>query len=214
MCVRTARARTSTQGAQLATIPSKYKGGLQPSRAACFDVAGPVADHPRRRAVASESPHEGFEQAGLWFSTVACADERWVAPGTPFGMVKARLETGDTHPFLRESRDERIVRPAHRCGGDLPLRGTWLVGRDGQREAGVLQGAHSADRVWKKAKLRRMKRDGNRPRLLVADYVDDRAVAIEDRDRGHLTLSHLVEDLWSFGWLTSKCHTTAQNPSV
>ena len=129
-------------------------------------------------------------------------------------MMKASLESGDAHAILRESCDERVVRPAHGRGGNLPLRGTWLVRRDGQREASLLHREHPGDRAWKQPKLGRMKRDCNRPGFFVANYVDDRAVAIEDRDGVHLTLSHLVEDRCSVGWLTSKCHTTAQNPSV
>ena len=50
--------------------------------------------------------------------------------------------------------------------------------------------------------------------IFVPNDVDDGRVAIEDRDAVHRTLSHFVVDRCSFGWLTKRCQTTAQNPSV
>ena len=66
----------------------------------------------------------------------------------------------------------------------------------------------------KQPQLVGVERDRDGARLLVSHDVDDRSVAIEDRDSRHFTLSHFVGERCSFGWLTSRCQTTAQKPSV
>ncbi len=76
------------------------------------------------------------------------------------------------------------------------------------------QGPHSFDRAGQEAKLVGVKRYRDGAGLFVSNDVDDGSVAIEDRDDGHFTLSHFVDERWSFGWLTSRCQTTAAKPSV
>ena len=115
-----------------------------------------------------------------------------------------------------EHRDERIVRARHRGRRVLPLRRPRLIGGDREQEAWRPPGPQPLDDAGQEAQLLGVKRDARRPRLLVAHDVDERSVAIEDRDAAGPSLhaSHFVAGRWSFGWLTRRCQITAQKPSV
>ncbi len=129
-------------------------------------------------------------------------------------MVHAGLERRDGDAFGPQALDESVVGASHRVGGELPLGGRRLVRRDRQHVAGRGQGPHALDRPREEPELVGVKRDRDGAGLLVSNDVDDGSVAIEDRDCRHFTLSHFVGMRWSFGWLTSRCHTTAAKPSV
>jgi hypothetical protein len=76
--------------------------------------------------------------------------------------------------------------------GELAFRRARLVRGDRERVASLLQGAHAFDRAGENAELIRVECDGHDPSLFVAHDIDDGRIAIEDRDRRHFTLSHLV----------------------
>src|SRR5512140_1832414 len=129
-------------------------------------------------------------------------------------MMHADSNFGDEDAFLRQHRDQRVVRPLHRVRRELPLRRRRLVRRDREREPRVAKHLQAFDRAAEQPQLARMKRYADRARLLVAHDVDERPVAIEEDGLHYLTDSHFVVAFWSFGCETSRCHTTAQNPSV
>ena len=98
---------------------------------------------------------------------------------------------------------------------NCPLAGAgWLVAMASMKPASCSARIPSTA-PGEQAQLVRVERDGDGARLLVAHDVDDRPVAIEDRDGPFTsTLSHFVAERWSCGWLTSRCQTTAAKPSV
>ena len=135
-------------------------------------------------------------------------------PARRRGWCMHDLDRGDSNSLAREAGDERVVRTPHRVGRELALGGRGLVRGDGQRVARARKGPHPLERTRQESEVIRVKGHRDGARLLVSHDVDDRSVAIEDRDSRHFTLSHFVGMRWSLGWLTSKCHTTAANPSV
>ena len=114
-------------------------------------------------------------------------------------MVHAHFHPCDTDALLGQKLDQRAVGAFDRTCGNLPFCRSRLVRGDGEDEPRVGQGAHALHRARKKTNLVRMERDRDRAGFFVADDVDERGVAIEDRDARHRTLSHFVAFFWSFG---------------
>jgi hypothetical protein len=195
VCVGAQPQRSGSQRAQLASVGREHETRLDPRGTAGLHIARRVADHPRSGAVGPEAAEDRLEHAGLGLAAVAVAHQLWVAARAALGVVHARLDGGDAKPLLREALDQGVVRPPHRVGGELTLRGGRLVRRHREDEPRLRQGPHPFDRTRKEADVIRVEGDCDGARLLVPHDVDDGPVAIEDRDpRRHFTLSHFVAE--------------------
>jgi hypothetical protein len=107
-------------------------------------------------------------------------------------MVHAGFQGSDLHPLGGQQGDEGPIGPIHGVGRELPLGRRGLVGRHRQNVARSLEREHPVHRAREHAQMVGMERDRDGPSLLVTHHVDDRAVAIQDRDPRHFTLSHFV----------------------
>jgi hypothetical protein len=187
-----ARRRQRPQRAKLAAIRRKDQARSHPRGSAGLNVALAVPDHPRRCGGCIEAREQRFQHSRFRFAALAAHDERSVASGPALRMVHAHLHPCDTDALLFQELDESGVRSLDRARRDLPLRRAGLVRGHGKDESGFRQDAHPFDRARQKTNLVGMERDHDRAGFFVADDVDERCVAIEDRDPRHRTLSHFV----------------------
>jgi hypothetical protein len=109
-------------------------------------------------------------------------------------VVKANFDGSDFDATTCEFGNESGVGAGNGLRRELTFRRPRLIGSHRKDVPGSLKGEHPFDRPRQHSKLIGMERDRDRAGLLVSDDVDDRAVAIQDRDSGQRTLSHLVAD--------------------
>ena len=121
--------------------------------------------------------------------------------------MHADLQRRDGEPLPRETLEQRRVRPRDGGGRALPLGGPRLVRRDGEEEARVPERPQAVEGAGEEADLTRVKGGRDHARLLVTYDIDERAVAIDDREarraRRHpapyFTDSHFVFCCWRRG---------------